>query len=679
MSDKTRLVGLKKGESKNEDLYKELFVTDSGYRLISSSPKVFSAIHPEDFGEDFYISEDELSSYVDGFTQAILDNIDSVINSVVQDTNNNTEDNISSDPDLKLSLYRSFKSFYDKWVSNSYDSVNKSSGYFFNNYGKEDNRMLYEHFKFINRANQDVGKKAVIDFSYLSNLASTKNGQGPTQSLYESLTSLLSKNNFDFWPLPANINLSTVSLTNEQVEDIFRPLTFVDKIHPGPSFVCVHIGGSSRSLADLKDNSNICNLNGTNFEYVDDSFDITNTEDLPAEYTKEGEGLVVFRVRYGQEAQNHFNSIELDQTEFKETQESLQIIDALTNPNSGSNPSQIGKGNNMYDVYLTRAYNCTVSGLGNMSIQPLMYFKLENVPMFRGTYLINAVSHTITNNKITTEFTGMRQPKVTVPIVTEALSLIDLALVEIVQTDTNQQSTTSTSTTQSTTKIENVSGGPGLEPIINLTVGKESGGDYEIYNFGKSGGSGIRSITQGSKYYKQDAIKLTDKTVSYILNTVQRSSTTKYCTTPGTGEAFAVGKFQTIPCTLQSVMNKLNMANDLFDAAGQERIGNYLFVGGGRKSLAAYLKGTNDGVEEDLRKAVQDLGQEFASMPIIIKDGVTWGNVVTGEGNKAYYGGKGPNPDTVSTSVGTVVKALIKSRIQYSNKKPKFIPSYYTA
>jgi len=446
MSDNTRLVGLKK--DKNDELYKELFVTDSKYRLISSSPKVFSAIHPEDFGEDFYISEDELNSYVDGFIQAVTDNSKKIIESITQNTNNNSiEDNMSSDPDVKLSLYRSFKSFYDKWVSNSYDSVNKSSGYFFNNYGEEDDRMLYEHFKFINRANQDVGKKAVIDFSYLSNLASTKNGQGPTQSLYESLTSLLSKNNFDFWPLPANIDLSTVSLTNEQVKDIFRPLTFIDKIHPGPSFVCVHIGGSSRSLADLKDNSNTCSVNGGNFEYVDDSFDITNTVDLPVEYTKEGEGLVVFKVRYGQEAQNHFNSIELDQTEFKETQESLQIIDALTNPNSGSNPSQIGKGNNMYDVYLTRAYNCTVSGLGNMSIQPLMYFKLENVPMFRGTYLINAVSHTITNNKITTEFTGMRQPKVTVPVVTEALSLIDLALVEVVQTDTTTTNTGNNSST----------------------------------------------------------------------------------------------------------------------------------------------------------------------------------------------------------------------------------------
>jgi hypothetical protein len=59
-----------------------------------------------------------------------------------------------------------------------------------------------------------------------------------------------------------------------------------------------------------------------------------------------------------------------------------------------------------------------------------MHFKLENVPMFRGTYLVMGVSHRITPHNIITEFSGMRQPKITVPVVTEALSLLDIALAE---------------------------------------------------------------------------------------------------------------------------------------------------------------------------------------------------------------------------------------------------------
>jgi hypothetical protein len=339
-----RIIGLKKEESGNQNkvLYDELFVKDSGYRLVSSTPKVFSAIHPDDFGENFYISEEELDFYIEGFIQAVSDNVGDVIDNLVKEDSAKLDDIESGldDLDIKLSLYRSFKSLYDKWISNSISPNGVTNGYFYNNYGGDDDRMLYEHFKFVNRANQNIGDKAVIDFSYLSNLANTQNGQGPTQSLYESLTGLLSENKFDFWPLPANISLTQDSL---------------------------------QSCGDA------CVNNNGSFYYTDDSFDITKVEDWPAEYAASNEGVVVFKVRYGQEAQNHFDSIELDQTEFKETQESLQIIDALTNPNSGSNPSKTGKGNNMYDVYLTRSYNCTVSGLGNMSIQPLMHFKLENV------------------------------------------------------------------------------------------------------------------------------------------------------------------------------------------------------------------------------------------------------------------------------------------------------------
>jgi hypothetical protein len=457
-----RIIGLKKEESGNQNkvLYDELFVKDSGYRLVSSTPKVFSAIHPDDFGENFYISEEELDFYIEGFIQAVSDNVGDVIDNLVKEDSAKLDDIESGldDLDIKLSLYRSFKSLYDKWISNSISPNGVTNGYFYNNYGGDDDRMLYEHFKFVNRANQNIGDKAVIDFSYLSNLANTQNGQGPTQSLYESLTGLLSENKFDFWPLPANISLTQDSLSNEDVKDIFRTLTLVTDLKPGPTFVCVYIGGSSRTLADLQSSGDACVNNNGSFYYTDDSFDITKVEDWPAEYAASNEGVVVFKVRYGQEAQNHFDSIELDQTEFKETQESLQIIDALTNPNSGSNPSKTGKGNNMYDVYLTRSYNCTVSGLGNMSIQPLMHFKLENVPMFRGTYLITGVKHTITPHNIKTEFTGMRQPKITIPVVTEALSLIDLALAETITQGTVQNDSSSDVSNFSSSDIENFSG-----------------------------------------------------------------------------------------------------------------------------------------------------------------------------------------------------------------------------
>ncbi len=419
-------------------LFEHLITEDSETRLVSSTPKIFAAINEKDFNDDFYLSEEELDIYIEGFMLGIKENIGDVFTGLLNEgtTQKDLIESALDDIDIKLSLYRSFKSLNDKWISNSEVSGDLTSGYFFNNYGQKDSRTLFDHFKFINRANQDVGGLAVIDVSYLSNLSNTKNGQGPTQSLYQSLTNLLSKNNFDFWPLPSNTDLSVSSQSDDDIKDIFRPLDFYEEKPSGPTFNCVYVGGSSRTVSDLSGGEEYsCSTEKTNFDYNSDSFDITEETDWPEEFKKENEGLVVFKVRFGQEAQNHFSTVEIDQSEFKETQESLLVIDALTNPETGSSPNQIGKGNNIFDLYLTRSYNCKVSGLGNMSIQPLMYFKLENVPMFRGTYLIKDVKHTITAHNVKTEFTGMRQNRVTVPLVTDALSILDLTLSNVALDD----------------------------------------------------------------------------------------------------------------------------------------------------------------------------------------------------------------------------------------------------
>jgi len=58
----------------------------------------------------------------------------------------------------------------------------------------------------------------------------------------------------------------------------------------------------------------------------------------------------------------------------------------------------------------SRSYSCTVTSLGNATIQPLSYFYLRNVPLFYGTYWITNVSHKITANNMVTTFKGVRQP-----------------------------------------------------------------------------------------------------------------------------------------------------------------------------------------------------------------------------------------------------------------------------
>jgi hypothetical protein len=53
--------------------------------------------------------------------------------------------------------------------------------------------------------------------------------------------------------------------------------------------------------------------------------------------------------------------------------------------------------------------------MGNVMIQPTMFFYLKNIPMFRGSYWITEVSHNIRNNSITTTFKGSRIPQASLP------------------------------------------------------------------------------------------------------------------------------------------------------------------------------------------------------------------------------------------------------------------------
>ena len=64
----------------------------------------------------------------------------------------------------------------------------------------------------------------------------------------------------------------------------------------------------------------------------------------------------------------------------------------------------------LYNIYRTRSYTCSVSSMGNMMIQPTMYFNLRHVPMFYGPYFITNVNHDITINGFETSFEGIRQP-----------------------------------------------------------------------------------------------------------------------------------------------------------------------------------------------------------------------------------------------------------------------------
>lgn len=310
---------------------------------------------------------------------------------------------------IKLNIYRHLKAINDKWI---YDTENKSA--LLSPCGEPTNDSLIDRFLFIDKNWEEIGNEFIINPVILGELIRNKYNQ----SLYDVISNVLSQNNFNFIPLP---NYVEYTEPEDMLSNIFTPYPYVDMVKTpnnaiGPKFICMYVGQTSNHL-DIK-----------NSQYPDDSVNLNNDSTSLKDLKKVGKPIPAFEVNYGTQNQNHFKDLKLDQREFVETQESLEIIDRLStsaDKNVASFASQ-----NLFNIYQTRSYSAEVTALGMPLIQPMMYFQLNNVPMFRGAYVIINTSHSIKPNHMTTTFKGVRVKKENTPINKQVIAMKDLNIAE---------------------------------------------------------------------------------------------------------------------------------------------------------------------------------------------------------------------------------------------------------
>lgn len=311
---------------------------------------------------------------------------------------------------IKLNIYRHLKAINDKWIY----SDNPNS--LLSPCAENDNTTLIDRFLFIDKNWENIGDEFIINpFDLAEKLRSKYN-----QSLYDVISNVLARNNFNFIPLP---NYVEYTEPKEMELNIFKPYPYIESVKTnspiGPKFICMYIGQPSTHL----------NLKGS--FYPDDSF---NLEEGIPDLTKKNKPIPAFEVNYGTQNQNFFKDLKLDQREFTETQESLEIIDNISQ--SGDKNKVSFASQNLFNVYQTRSYSAEVTALGMPLIQPMMYFQLNNVPMFRGAYVIISTSHSIKPNHMTTTFKGVRVKKENTPINKQVIEMKDF---DINESDTGQK------------------------------------------------------------------------------------------------------------------------------------------------------------------------------------------------------------------------------------------------
>ncbi len=326
---------------------------------------------------------------------------------------------------MKLNTYYNVKSLFDNWIRVQSDGTLGLTYNFSNinlrNTIPETPELLINHFLFVDRANRDVGHNMLVNIEWLKTIYENNDGYNNINtniSLYTFLSDLAKEHSSLIHALPSFIDFGiyTDGKGVDYAGDLFGTFDYVDIIESNPKFLFQFIGNTntvlntaqnkylrsaskSFSLMHSKGNSNKSNI----------SSNIGNGVNIPKDLMQTGATAMAFVVDFGEQHQQIFSNLQVDQSEYQNTEEYFKTLNTYVQGHSQS------QGGNLFGLFTERSYTAQVDSLGNLMIQPLMFFELTNVPLFYGTYWITNVKHSITPNDIKTTFKGVRQPMSVLP------------------------------------------------------------------------------------------------------------------------------------------------------------------------------------------------------------------------------------------------------------------------
>lgn len=322
--------------------------------------------------------------------------------------NESSEDNSGVNDkniEIKKSIYYTLKTVYDKWLCSNIEEIFQLQIPYEDKRTKENNERFneYKRLIYIDSYNNDISNEMIVDIGSLYNVLTDSLNAPESSSLFSVMNEIAQKQKCQFLTLPI--------YNNGDIYEMFQPYNIYDNTHKlnetGATFVVLYPG----------ETSHILNLDDEQGDFVNDGFDIANyrgviTDDAKNVFRGNTFNRCAFGVTYGMQNQNYFKDIKVSMDDPSVTDYSIaNTLNLAKSAKDGDTNTAIFLSNSLYPIFANRAYNCTIEMMGCACITPLMYFQLNNIPMFRGAYIITNVSHKITPDDFTTTFTGTRIPK----------------------------------------------------------------------------------------------------------------------------------------------------------------------------------------------------------------------------------------------------------------------------
>ena len=307
--------------------------------------------------------------------------------------------------EIKKSIYYTLKTIYDKWLCSNDEKNFKLNEPHNDKHTNNDNNKFneYKRLIYIDSYNNDIGNEMIVDVGLLHNILTDSLNAAESPSFFGVMNEIAQKQKCQFLTLPI--------YNNGNINEIFQPHNIYDNTHK------LNESGATYAVLYPGETSHILNCDDEQGDFVDDSFDIANyrgeiSMDAKEIFKENGYHRCAFGVTYGMQNQNYFKDIKVSMDDPSVTDYSIaNTLKLAEGAKGGDVNTAIFLSNSLYPIFANRAYNCTVEMMGCACITPLMYFQLNNVPMFRGAYVITNVSHKITPEDFTTTFTGTRIPK----------------------------------------------------------------------------------------------------------------------------------------------------------------------------------------------------------------------------------------------------------------------------
>ena len=350
------------------------------------------------------------------------------------------ETNFEFNEDSKNSIYYTLKNLYDRWLSMETEES-------FRLYSVEEeaackrrrlmgetriatDRSEFLNFAYVDSFFNDISKKFLINPGKLFNLIGEQFDGEKSYNILEFIGRICQDNKLLFRCLPVYSNVYNADTFSE----IFTPHSLYDGTSRtgrriGNTYLIMYTYEPSHLLDLEQDKSDGVNYGNDSFDIADSLGDITQ-ESLEVMKKKNDDNggnnysICAFGVTAAKQNQSYFTKINVGMDNPRVTDYAIMNKFQLANlGRKGGTINGVGVGQDLYSVYSNRSYDCSVEMLGCANIMPMMYFQLNNVPMFKGVYMITKVEHSIQNNTMTTKFTGTRQPKRYIPITQNVFSL----------------------------------------------------------------------------------------------------------------------------------------------------------------------------------------------------------------------------------------------------------------